>query len=76
MAVNSSDRRPDFWWAAPGRQPGAARLSQFDKPQGLAYIRRTRRESVLAAENLQAAPPKGHTRKLSGKRTDRVEKPV
>jgi hypothetical protein len=25
---------------------------------------------------LQAAPPKGHTRKLSGKRTDCVEKPV
>jgi hypothetical protein len=26
--------------------------------------------------NPHAAPPKGHTRKLSGKRTDRVEKPA
>jgi hypothetical protein len=37
---------------------------------------RTRRESVLAAVSFRldsAAPPKGHTQKLSGKRTGRVE---
>jgi hypothetical protein len=50
----------------------------IDKRKTVAYIRRTRRESALAAlqHAMQAAPPKGHTRKLSGKRTDRVEESV
>jgi hypothetical protein len=52
---------------------------RFDNPPALAYIRRTRRESApfaVVRSAQHAAPPKGHTRKLSGKRTERVEKPA
>ncbi len=62
-----------------GRHPRPARLPPSDvnlrkltSPLASRTFAGTRRESVRQPGFRAAAPPKGHTHKLSGKRTDRV----